>query len=540
MRALGIDLGSRRIGVAVSDPGGILASPVEVVARCGDEARDHRRILEIAEEYEVGRIVVGSAAVPGRLHGARRDGRLAETERLRATTDLPVDTYDERFTTVTADRSLMERNMKADARRRVIDKVAAAVMLQAWLDGQPRPTAESDTHPLLNEHHVVRHRSPRVRPVAPTGPTPRPCPGRRRPGRRASTSTCRPSTATMRRVLYTVGGVLAVVVVLLALGGWWVLRQINPSGGPGDPVTLVVPTGSSTAQIGTLLQDKGVISCAAVFQYYVKFRGAGPFKAGEYDGLYENDSMSNVVTRLKKGPLAPRTRELAIPEGFTLAEIKAKILEVFPEMNAAELDTALATVRSKYQPADSTNLEGLLFPATYQVLESDAVDEQKVVQQMVTKFDQVGDAIGLDQAPARVGLTPVPGGDRGLAHRAGGQGGRATGPRSPASSPTGWPPSSASRSTPRWSTPWGSRARPSTPASSRPIRRTTCARWPACRRRPSPRPVRPRWRRRSTPSPGAWLYYVLANADGSHYFTADYNDFLRAKRVAQQQGLLGG
>ncbi len=150
-----------------------------------------------------------------------------------------------------------------------------------------------------------------------------------------------PEHSTLRRVLYGIGGVLAVVVVLAGLGGWWVLRQINPSGGPGDPVTLVVPTGSTTAQIGTLLQDKGVISSAAVFQYYVKFRGAGPFKAGEYDGLYENDSMSNVVTRLKKGPLAPKTRELAIPEGLDLAEIKAKILEVFPEMNAAELDTAL-------------------------------------------------------------------------------------------------------------------------------------------------------------------------------------------------------
>ena len=62
----------------------------------------------------------------------------AEAERLGATTALPVETYDERLTTVTADRSLMERNMKADARRRIIDKVAAAVMLQAWLDGRPR------------------------------------------------------------------------------------------------------------------------------------------------------------------------------------------------------------------------------------------------------------------------------------------------------------------------------------------------------------------------------------------------------------------
>jgi putative Holliday junction resolvase len=137
VRVLGIDLGSRRIGVAVSDPGRVLASPVEVIARSGDEGRDHRRILEVAAEYEVSRIVVGLPLSLDGTVGPAAQGAIDEAERLRATTVVPVDLYDERFTTVTADRSLMERNMKADARRRVIDKVAAAVMLQAWLDGQP-------------------------------------------------------------------------------------------------------------------------------------------------------------------------------------------------------------------------------------------------------------------------------------------------------------------------------------------------------------------------------------------------------------------
>ena len=68
---------------------------------------------------------------------------LAEVERLGATTELPVDTYDERFTTVTADRHLRAQNMKGRARRQVIDQVAAAVMLQSWLDGRPRPTDPS-------------------------------------------------------------------------------------------------------------------------------------------------------------------------------------------------------------------------------------------------------------------------------------------------------------------------------------------------------------------------------------------------------------
>ena len=142
---MGVDLGTRRIGVAVSDEGEVLASPYEVLARSGDEQRDHRRLLEIAAEVGARRLVVGLPLSLDGSIGPAAASALAEVERLGATTDLPVDTYDERFTTVTADRHLRERNIKADARRKVIDKVAAAVMLQAWLDGQPRndPPPES-------------------------------------------------------------------------------------------------------------------------------------------------------------------------------------------------------------------------------------------------------------------------------------------------------------------------------------------------------------------------------------------------------------
>lgn len=139
MRVLGIDLGTRRIGVAVSDPGGVLATPCAVVERSGDEAGDHRRLLELAAEWEAERLVVGlPLSLDGSMGPAAR-AAAAEAERLGATTDLPVDTYDERFTTVTADRYLREQQLSGPARRRVIDQAAAAVMLQAWLDGQRPP-----------------------------------------------------------------------------------------------------------------------------------------------------------------------------------------------------------------------------------------------------------------------------------------------------------------------------------------------------------------------------------------------------------------
>lgn len=132
MKALGLDLGSKRVGVAFSS--GVLATPYEVIQRGRDHADDHARVVALIEETGAEVVVVG---MPYSLDGSRGPAaRLvdAEVDELRAALPVPVEIYDERFTTVTADQSLMERKMKADARRRIVDKVAAAVMLQSWVD----------------------------------------------------------------------------------------------------------------------------------------------------------------------------------------------------------------------------------------------------------------------------------------------------------------------------------------------------------------------------------------------------------------------
>ncbi len=137
MRALGVDLGSKRIGVAVSDPTGTIASPVEVVPRSGDRRRDHRRLLDLAAELGAERIVVGlPLSLDGSVGPAARATleEVAALEELAASTSVVVETYDERLTTVTAERSLVEQNVRREARRKVVDMVAAAIMLQSWLD----------------------------------------------------------------------------------------------------------------------------------------------------------------------------------------------------------------------------------------------------------------------------------------------------------------------------------------------------------------------------------------------------------------------
>lgn len=136
MRALGIDLGTKRIGVALSS--GFLATPYEVVARTGDKPRDHRAIKALLDEAEAEIVVVGLPLSMDGSIGPAAQRALDEVDELAAVLGVPVETWDERLSTVTAERSLMEQNMRAQARRRVVDKVAAAVILQSWLDAQPQ------------------------------------------------------------------------------------------------------------------------------------------------------------------------------------------------------------------------------------------------------------------------------------------------------------------------------------------------------------------------------------------------------------------
>ena len=136
-RALGVDLGEQRIGIALSDPTRTIASPHSVIKRSGNADVDRRAVLNIAREEGVTQLVVG---LPLTLTGARRAAAraaLAEIEALKALApDLMIEAFDERLTTAIAQRSLLEGDVRRKDRKQVIDKVAAAVMLQSWLDGQ--------------------------------------------------------------------------------------------------------------------------------------------------------------------------------------------------------------------------------------------------------------------------------------------------------------------------------------------------------------------------------------------------------------------
>jgi putative pre-16S rRNA nuclease len=143
MRSLGLDVGDKRIGVALSDETGTLASGLATVSRIGPR-QDVRTLAELVRRHEAGQVVVG---LPRRLDGTigpQAEKVLALIEALRAALRVPVVAWDERFTTVAAERALVEGDVSRRQRKELVDKVSAILILQGYLDS--RKQAEADAH----------------------------------------------------------------------------------------------------------------------------------------------------------------------------------------------------------------------------------------------------------------------------------------------------------------------------------------------------------------------------------------------------------
>ena len=134
-RRLGVDVGTVRIGVAVSDPDGILATPVETVPRDRRSDKHLRRLARLIDEHQAVEVVVGlPRTLADRAASSARDAvELADSLADRIA-PVPVRLADERFTTVTAQRSLREAGISSKGQRSMIDQVAAVGILQNWLD----------------------------------------------------------------------------------------------------------------------------------------------------------------------------------------------------------------------------------------------------------------------------------------------------------------------------------------------------------------------------------------------------------------------
>ncbi len=134
-RYLGVDLGAKRVGVALSDPTGILASPLGTFAH-RSLREDAAQVARLCAAHGVDRVVVGwPRNMDGSAGPAARQAE-AFAARLRADTGLPVELWDERLSTVAADRAMIRGGARRGTRREARDRVAAAVVLQSRLDAQ--------------------------------------------------------------------------------------------------------------------------------------------------------------------------------------------------------------------------------------------------------------------------------------------------------------------------------------------------------------------------------------------------------------------
>lgn len=138
MRIMGLDYGSKTIGVAISDPLGFTAQGVETIHRKAENKlrQSLARIEALIVEYEVDKLVLGFPKHMNNTIGDRAEKSLELKEMLERRTGLSVIMWDERLTTVEAERTLIESNVRRENRKKYIDKIAAVIILQGYLDSE--------------------------------------------------------------------------------------------------------------------------------------------------------------------------------------------------------------------------------------------------------------------------------------------------------------------------------------------------------------------------------------------------------------------
>ncbi len=148
MRIMGLDFGSKTVGVAVSDPLLITAQGLEIIRRKEENKlrQTLARIEELIGEYEVGEIVLGLPKNMNDTLGVRAELSLEFKEKLERRTGLPVTMWDERLTTVAADRTMMEAGIRREHRKDYVDQIAASLILQGYLDYRANQAKQTETN----------------------------------------------------------------------------------------------------------------------------------------------------------------------------------------------------------------------------------------------------------------------------------------------------------------------------------------------------------------------------------------------------------
>ncbi len=193
-----------------------------------------------------------------------------------------------------------------------------------------------------------------------------------------------------------------VVGILVLVGGYlWVKSEADPSGPHGAQVIVTVPSGTGESAIGPLLESKQVIGSSLAFRIWSQFNSLPGIEAGSY-AFDKNMSFGQAQAVLAGGP---NVFPLVVPPGFTVSELAQRAGQLPGHDPDSFLRTATdGSVRSPWQPAGVTSLEGLLAPGTYIV--PPGVTDTQILQEMVDRFDAQAARIGLAAGAEQLGYSP--------------------------------------------------------------------------------------------------------------------------------------
>jgi UPF0755 protein len=340
-----------------------------------------------------------------------------------------------------------------------------------------------------------------------------------------------------------------IALVVLAAIGWflyngirdWFDSQLDPPGPPGESVTLIIPSGATIGDISQILEENEVIPNSTFFRYYTEWKGNDNIQAGEYT-MQLNSSADEAIEVLALGPVPPTYNRYGVPEGLWVSEMLPRIAADIPGVSTQDLEAVLASgqIEPRYRPAGATSWEGLLFPAFYEI--DDRAEPVEILSKMSNEFARVTGELGYGAAEAQLGRSAyeviivasmVEAEAKTDADRARiarviynrlreqisldidatciyGYGQRRIdlNELDLVEVPT---PGFACRSNPSLP-PWPISApgRASLEAAINPS---------------------------EEPGSEGWIWYVLKDAEGNHFFTDDYDQFLEQKALSQEQGL---
>jgi UPF0755 protein len=208
----------------------------------------------------------------------------------------------------------------------------------------------------------------------------------------------------LRRFVWLLFAIAIAAVLWAGWVGWDYLGKINPGITSEVPIRFTVGDDDTIETVTERLLDAGVIVDAEVFQWYLN-RNAGLELTPGFYLLLPGDHMGNILSRLRTPPERTFTR-VTFPEGFTLRQMSVRLGSVVDRMTAVGfLDAAQnGDIRPKFLPEGLTSLEGLLFPDTYQVSNSES--EAQVIERMVAMMERVARQEDLEDRADQLGLTP--------------------------------------------------------------------------------------------------------------------------------------